>query len=124
MADSHPTKSVPVAQDASQKAAAAQSLAQQKHQEVRDVGQLAHAAQAEARAAQGRIGSHQSCGLCCVSRSEMAAQGVQLALSAPPAGRADAVDCEGAAILAGMPPTAFTVWFKVIRAALDLRFRQ
>ena len=58
MADSHPTKIVPVAQDASQKAAAAQSLAQQKHQEVRDVGQLAHAAQAEAellRDASGHI---------------------------------------------------------------------
>ena len=45
-------------QDASQKAAAAQSLAQQKHQEVRDSGQLAHAAQAEAellRDASGHI---------------------------------------------------------------------
>lgn len=44
----HPTVLVPAVQDASQKAAAAQSLAQQKHQEARDVQQLAHAAQVEA----------------------------------------------------------------------------
>ena len=48
MADNHPTNWVSAVQDASQKAAAAQGLAQQKHQEVRDMGQLAHAAQAEA----------------------------------------------------------------------------